>query len=182
MKADGTNQRILADALELQGAPAWSADGRSIITAAGANGRPHLFRVPLDGGRPVPFVEEYALDPAWAPDGRFAVYSGPDVRTTFPLKAVTADGAAYALPPLTLTRGARHVAFMPGGRALLYLRGEIRRKDLWLLDLDSGTERPLTRSTPDFDVDDFDVSRDGREVVLERVQQSSNVVLLDRPR
>jgi Tol biopolymer transport system component len=182
MGADGTNGRVLSDTLELRGAPAWSADGTSITTAVDVKGVPILFRVPIDGGEPIPFVEEYALDPAWAPDGRFAVYSGPDIGTTFPLKAVAADASAYPLPPLTLTRGARHVAFMPGRRALLYLRGEIRRKDLWLLDLDTGAERPLVRSTPEFDIEDFDVSPDGREVVLERVQLSSNVVYLDRPR
>jgi len=110
------------------------------------------------------------------------VYSGPDIGTTYSLSAVTSEAAGYPLPPLTLTRGTRHVAFLPGRRALLFLRGEIRRKDLWLVDLETGTERPLTGPAPDFDVEDFDVSPDGREVVLERVQQSSNVVIMDRPR
>jgi Tol biopolymer transport system component len=182
MRADGTNARIVADTLKLQGAPAWSADARSITTAADVHGTPHLFRVPLEGGLPSPFVQEYALDPMWAPDGRFAVYSGPDIGTTFSLRAVSTEAAAYPLPPLTLTRGARHVAFLPRRHALLFLRGEIRRKDLWLLDLETGAERRLTGPARDFDVDDFDVSPDGKEVVLERVQQSSNVVLLDRPR
>ncbi len=40
-----------------------------------------------------------------------------------------------ALPPLTLTRGARHIAFLPGGRALVLLRGEIQHKNLWLINL-----------------------------------------------
>jgi hypothetical protein len=40
----------------------------------------------------------------------------------------------------------------------------------------------LTNLTPEFDIRDFDVSPDGREVVLERVQERSNVVLLDLPR
>jgi hypothetical protein len=30
-----------------------------------------------------------------------------------------------------------------------------------------------------FDVSDFDISRDGREVVLERTEETSNIVLLD---
>jgi hypothetical protein len=32
------------------------------------------------------------------------------------------------------------------------------------------------------DIRDFDISQDGREVVIERVQERSNVVLLDLPR
>ena len=65
---------------------------------------------------PAPFVREYSVDPAWSPDGRFVVYSGPDIGTTFSVKAVTAEAAPHPLPALTLTRGARHLAFLPGGR------------------------------------------------------------------
>jgi hypothetical protein len=74
------------------------------------------------------------------------------------------------------------LAFLPGGRALVLLRGEIQHKNLWLIDLETGTERQLTNLAPDFDVRDFDISPDGRDVVLERVQEHSEVVLLDLPR
>jgi Tol biopolymer transport system component len=182
MQADGTNARIVADSLDLQGAPAWTPDGQSITSAADDHGVPHLFRVPVDGRSPVPFVSEYSVDPAWAPDGSFVVYSGPDIGTTFAVKAVTAEAAAHPFPSLTLTRGARHLTFLPGGRALVFLRGEIQHKNLWLIDLGTGAERQLTNLTPDFDIRDFDISPDGREVVLERVQEHSDVVLLDLPR
>ena len=98
------------------------------------------------------------------------------------MKAVTAEAAPHPLPTLTLTRGARHLAFLPGGRALVLLRGEIQHKNLWLIDLETGAERQLTNLPPEFDIRDFDISPDGREVVLERVQERSNVVLLDLPR
>jgi Tol biopolymer transport system component len=182
MQVDGTNARIVADSLDLQGSPAWAPDGRSITSAADDHGVPHLFRVPLDGRPPTPFVGEYSVDPAWAPDGRFVVYSGADIGTTFSVKAAGAEGAPHPLPALTLTRGARHLAFLPGGRALLLLRGEIQHKNLWLIDLETGAERQLTNVAPEFDIRDFDVSPDGREVVLERVQERSNVVLMDLPR
>jgi len=182
MQPDGTNARIVADSLDLEGAPAWAPDGQSITSAANDHGIPHLLRVPIDGRSPAPFVQEYSVDPAWAPDGRFVVYSGPDIGTTFSVKAVTAEAAVHPLPALTLTRGARHLAFLPGGRALVLLRGEIQHKDLWLIDLETGTERQLTNLPPEFDIRDFDISPDGREVVLERVQERSNVVLLDLPR
>jgi hypothetical protein len=124
-------------------------------------------------------VQDYSVDPAWAPDGSFVVYSGPDIGTTFSLKAVTAEAAAHPLPVLSLTRGARHLVFMPGGHALLLLRGEIRHKNLWLVDLTTGAERQLTQLPPDFDLQDFDISPDGHQVVLERVEERSEVVLAD---
>jgi Tol biopolymer transport system component len=182
MQADGTNARIVIGSLQLQGDPTWAPDSQSITSAADDHGVPHLFRVPVDGGSPAPIVPEYSVDPAWAPDGRFVVYSGPDIGTTFSVKGATAGGAGYPLPTLTLTRGARHLAFLAGGRALAFLRGEIQHKNLWLLDLKTGAERQLAQVPLDFEIRDFDVSPDGREVVLERVQQHSEVVLLDLPR
>jgi Tol biopolymer transport system component len=182
MQADGTNARVVANSLDLQGAPAWAPDGQSITSAADDHGVPHLFRVPIDGRSPASFVREYSLDPAWAPDGRFLVYSGPDIGTTFSVKAATAEAAPHALPALSLTRGARHLAFLPGGEALVLLRGEIQHKDLWLIDLKTGAQRQLTNLPPAFDIRDFDIAPDGREVVLERVQERSDVVLLDLPR
>ena len=86
------------------------------------------------------------------------------------------------VPALTLTRGARHLVFLRGGRTLLFLQGEIQHKNLWEIDLASGAKRQLTNVGPDFDIGDFDVSADGREVVLERVQERSDVVLLDLAR
>jgi len=182
MLADGTKARLLTDAVDLQGAPAWAPDGQSITSAADDHGVTHLLQIPVDGHPPTVFVKEYAIDPTWAPDGRFVVYSGPDIGTTFTVKAVTAEAATHPMPALTLTRGARHLGFLAGGRALVLLRGDIQHKNLWLIDLETGTERQLTNLAGDFDVRDFDISPDGREVVLERVQERSDVLLLDLPR
>jgi Tol biopolymer transport system component len=182
MQADGTNARVLANSLDLQGSPAWTPDGGSITSAADDHGTPHLFRVPVDGGAPSLFVGEYSVDPAWSPDGRFAVYSGADIGTTFSVKAVTPAAQPHPLPALTLTRGARHIAFVSGGKALVLLRGDIQHKDLWLIDLETGAERQLTHLGAGFDIRDFDISPSGREIVIERVQERSNVVLLDLPR
>ena len=180
--ADGTNARVLTASLDLHGAPAWSPDGQSIITAAADHGTVHLFRVTLDGVSPRTFIQDYSTDPSWAPDGRLVVYSGPDIGTTFSVKAVTSDGAAHSLPDLMLTRGARHLAFLPGGNQLIFLRGDLQHKDLWLINLDTGAQRQLTSFPPEFEVRDFDISPDGRNLVLERVQERSDVVLLKLPK
>jgi Tol biopolymer transport system component len=182
MEADGTNARIVTDALDLQGALAWAPDSQSITSAANDHGVPHLFRVPINGGSPTTFVPEYSVDPTWEPGGRFVIYSGPDIGTTFSVKSVTPGAAPHPLPLTNLTRGARHIAFLPGGAAIVVLRGDIQHKDLWQIDLKTGAERQLTSLGPDFDIRDFDISPDGREIVLERVQERSDVVLLELPR
>lgn len=182
MQADGTNAKVVTDSLDLQGAPTWAPDGHSITTAAEDHSVPHLYRVPIDGHPPTSFLKEYSVDPAWAPDGGFVLYSGPDIGTAFSVKAATAQATPHPIPGMTLTRGTRHFTFLDGGRALVLLRGEIQHKNLWLVNLVNGGERQLTNFSPDFDVRDFDISPDGREVVFERVQERSDVVLLDLPR
>jgi Tol biopolymer transport system component len=182
MQADGANTRIVADSLNLQGALAWAPDGQSILSAANDHGLPHLFRISIDGRAPTVFVSEYSVDPAWAPDGRLVIYSGPDIGTTLSVKAVTPEGTPHPLPSLLLTRGARRVVFLPGGKSLVVLRGDIQHKNLWLVDLETGAERKLTDLPSDFDIRDFDISPDSHEVVLERMQEHSDVIMLDLPR
>ncbi len=181
MDEDGTDVRVLDESLDFRGAPAWAPDGTSIVVAANREGIPQLMMVPLPDGAPAPLVPEYALDPTWSPDGRFLVYSGPDVGTTFMVKAVSGDGRPHPFSSLTLTRGARRLAFVPGQPALVVLRGEIAHKDFWLVDLETLSERRLTDLGPGFVVRDFDVSPDGREIVFDHAQENSDVVLIDLP-
>jgi Tol biopolymer transport system component len=176
---DGTDVRVVTRSLELHGAPAWTPDGQTITIAGVTKGMPRLSSVPVDGGSPAPFVDEHSVDPVWSPDGDIVLFSGPDIGTTFPMKAVTAAGTAHPLPKLTLTRGARHVAFMAGRRELVIARGDIQHKNLWLIDLETGKEQQLTNVAPDFEMRDFDISPDGRELVLEQVQEHSDIVLLE---
>lgn len=98
----------------------------------------------------------------------------------FPLRAVGTDGHLRPQPNLILSRGARHVAFLPGRSSLVVLRGDIMHKNFWAIDLDTGRERQLTNFGPDFIIGDFDVSPDGREIVFDRQQDSSDIVAIER--
>jgi Tol biopolymer transport system component len=181
MGSDGSRAHIVSDSLELRGAPAWAPDGTSIISAAEDKGVPHLFRIPLEGNVPTPFISAYSVDPTWSPDGQFVIYSGPDIGTKFAVKAATAESADHPLPELLLTRGARHLALLPGGRKLVFLQGEIQHKNLWMVDLETGAMQQLTHMPAEFDVRDFDLTADGTEAILERAQARSGVVVIDRP-
>jgi hypothetical protein len=128
----------------------------------------------------VPLVKEYSTDAAWAPSGQFLVYSGPDVGTTFSVKAVSADGAPRPMPNLILTRGARRLAFLDDN-TLVIMKGDISHKDFWSVDLTTGRERQLTRLRRGLAIGDFDISLDGRAIIFDRTREESDIVLFDLP-
>jgi len=177
---DGSHPRIIADSLPLRGNPAWAPDGQSIVTAVVRDEEPRLSSIFLNGARPLPLVAEYSVDPVWSPDGRFLVYSGADIGTTFPLRGAGRDGRPYPLPTLILTRGARHVAFSSDGQSLVALRGDFEHKDFWLIDLRTGAERMLAKLPAEFVTGDFDISSDGSEILFDRVQENSELALIER--
>jgi Tol biopolymer transport system component len=180
MDSDGKGVRALIRSLALRGDPAWAPDGRSIVSAVLRDGEPRLTSIFLDGSPPTPLVSEYSIDPVWSPDGRFLVYSGADVGTTFPLRAVAADGRPYPIPALILTRGARRVVFGPEAHSIVVLRGDVGHKNFWLVDLDTGAERQLTELASDVVIRDFDLSRDGSAILFDRVQERSRIALIER--
>jgi Tol biopolymer transport system component len=182
MDINGSQVRILADSLALRGNPAWAPDGQSIVSAVIRDGEPRLTRIFLNGDAPLPLVSEYSIDPVSSPDGRFIIYSGADVGTTFPLRAAAADGRPYPLPSVMLTRGARRVVFFRDSQTLVILGGEIVHKNFSLLDLRTGTQRIIAELPLDFVTRDFDIAADGSEIVFDRMQVNSDLALIDRTR
>ena len=182
MDSNGSDIRILTDSLALRGNPSWAPDEQSIVSAVIRDGEPRLSRIFLNGDAPLPLVSEYSIDPVWSPDGRFLVYSGADVGTTFPLRAAAADGRPYPLPSVMLTRGARRVAFFRDSQTLLVLSGEIGHKNFSLLDLRTGAQRVVAELPADFATRDFDISAAGTEIVFDRVQVNSDLALIELTR
>ena len=123
-------------------------------------------------------VKEYSTDPIWAPSGRFLVYSGADVGTTFSIQAVSADGAPHPIPKLTLSRGSRRLGFL-GQDTLVVMKGDVSNKDFWAFNLLTGGERQLTSLRRGFVIGDFTISPDSREIVFDRTREDSDIVLFD---
>jgi Tol biopolymer transport system component len=182
IERDGSHPRVIADSLGLRGNPAWAPDGQSIVTAVVRDEEPRLTSIFLNGSPPLPLVPEYSVDPVWSPNGQFLVYSGADIGTTFPLRAAARDGRPYPMPTLILTRGARRVAFSPDGQSLVVLRGDFDHKNLWLVDVRTGAEHPLAELPAEFVIGDFDISPNGTEILFDRVQENSELALIQRAR
>jgi Tol biopolymer transport system component/DNA-binding winged helix-turn-helix (wHTH) protein len=180
MNSDGSGARRVAQELDVRGAPAWSPDGTWIAIAALQGSEPRLFKIPDAAGAAVALTDEYALDPAWSPSGKFLVYTAADVGTVFEVRAVNADGTPHATPKLALSRGSRRLAFLGADEnTLVILKGAMSHKEFWAIDLRSGAERALTDLGPGPVIGDFDVAADGRRIVFDRAREESDLALIE---
>ena len=66
------------------------------------------------------------------------------------------------------------------GRAWCTCRGGT--EDFWLLDLPSKKTRQIARLTNRADKHAFDITPDGKQIVFDRVSETSDIVLIDLPR
>lgn len=180
MHADGSGLRAMPEALSVRGAPSWSPDGSSLAVSAIESGAPALLRIDVATQRTSIVRREAASDPVFTPDGARILYSGAEVGTTFPIRATDAGGRSAPLRDLVLSRGVRRIAFLPRQNVIVVLRGEMVHKNFWAIDLETGSERQLTDFGRDVVIGDFDVSPDGREIVFDREQDASDVVLIER--
>ena len=187
MASDGTAVRRIAESLDVVDAPSWSPDGKWVAVVAREEedrARP-LYKVPVDGGPPVRLVEGLNSDPVWSPDGRLILYSegrGGSV----PLRAVTPDKRAVAMPDVAIPYAGNRYRFLPNGKAIVILLSRLTRaaptSEYFLLDLESGRARQLTSLSPGFIMKSFDVSPDGKQILFDRYRENSDVVLIDLER
>jgi hypothetical protein len=73
------------------------------------------------------------------------------------------------------------VAFLGGEDALVIMKGDISRKEFFVVDLKTGRERQLTNLGRESTIGDFDISADGREIIFDREREESDIVLFDLP-
>jgi hypothetical protein len=179
MSSDGTGLTSLADTIDVRGSASWSPDGRWIAAGGTDANGPGLFKIPVEGGAPVRLVAGTALDPVWSPDGSLIVYAGPVVAWYAPLFAVSPDGTPVDLPVIRVRAGGERYRFLPDGRSLVYMQGELAPQDFWLLDLAAKKSRPLTHLSNGGALRTFDITPDGKRIVFDRLQENSDIVLID---
>ena len=184
MSGDGTNAQRLGAPIEIDGAAAqgaadWSPDGTRIVAGGHDAKGPALFIIPVDGSAPVRLIEGVWVNPVWSPRGDLIVYAGRSVIGQVELRGVRPDGTPVELPRVLVRPGGYR--FLPDGSGLVYIE-RIQSLDFSLLDIATGNRRQLTRLSNRGALRTFDITPDGKEIVFDRSRQTSNIVLIERPK
>ena len=98
LAAEGGEIRALADSIDVRGGASWSPDGNWLVVRGIEEGRPGLFKVPVDGGKPIRLTTGIASHPVWSPNGDLIAYAGPNVSAFEPLLAIRPDGTPVQAP------------------------------------------------------------------------------------
>ncbi len=182
MTSEGTSPVLLAPSLHVRGSPSWSPDGKWLVVAGDDGKGSGLFRIAFGDEPPVRLVDGLCLNPVWSSDGRFILYSEPLAGALLRLKAITPDKAPFPLPEITVRYEFKPYRFLPGGKGIVFLDGAPGEQNFSLLDLETKSRRQLTDLKPGAIINSFDISRDGKSIIFDRIRDNSDIVLIELAR
>jgi len=129
---EGGNLRQLTSTAEAESSPCWSPDGRMICyTSRERGGRPSLFKISANGGRPEVIPTPGApipSEPDWSPNGKWIAFTS--LIGTFRIFITPSDGGRV----YEVAEG-EDPSWAPNSRALIYCKGPDGGKHLSLLDV-----------------------------------------------
>jgi Tol biopolymer transport system component len=179
ISSDGSNLRLLSDAVDVRGTSSFSPDGKW-VTVAGfdAMGR-GLFKISIDDGRHEKILEGDVIDPVWSPKGDLIVFGGNQLSGFLTLGAVRSDGTTVKIPEIKVWVRGERFRFLPDGSALVYMGGLWAWHDFWLLDLSTMESRKLTHLVKGPTMRTFDISPDGTSILFDRMRVKTEIVLIE---
>jgi Tol biopolymer transport system component/DNA-binding winged helix-turn-helix (wHTH) protein len=179
--ADGSGLKQLTHgAFELL--PSCSPDGKWVVYPSASSGRAQLWKVSIDGGKPVQLTRGRgtATRPRVSPDGKWIAFHHQKNPQSPPEYAIMpfAGGKLVKTFPVapTYQRGGNRPIWMPNGPAFADIVWENGVSNIVAHPIDGGPTRQLTHYDSGHNYQ-FDISRDGR-LALARGTQSSDVVLI----
>jgi serine/threonine protein kinase/Tol biopolymer transport system component len=179
MDADGSNQVQLTKG-DFASFPTWTPDGQWVYYSVLAGGNATLWKVSTDGrGQPVAVTNYYSRGPVVSPDGRLISCTYWDGKTgSLRYAVIPAEGGA----PIKLfgnpdPNGQRLLRWTPDSQALFYVDMHDGNSNIWSQPLNASPAKQVTTFDSD-QVFGFDLSPDGRQLVITRGTTVSDVVLM----
>jgi Tol biopolymer transport system component len=155
-----------------------SPDGKWVVYGRWIGGYGELWKVPMQGGEPVRRTHLPAYDGkvSISPDAKTVAYTYSDSRVTPPrgVALVPLEGE----PKVTLLDiQADCVRWMGNSQSLLYSSTQGGASNIWERPIAGGAPKQLTHFTNET-IHIFDVSKDGKQLAIERDTSGSHVVLI----
>ena len=146
---DGTGLRQLTDDPGEDGYPSWSPDGDAIAIDSERDGDFEIYIIDIESGAATQLTDNDAWDgePAWSPDGdRIAFHSNRDGDEVFDLYVMDADGSNVE----RLAENGFSPAWSPDGTTIAFGKDPLEGgdRDLWIIDVASGSEQLIAGGEP----------------------------------
>jgi len=175
---DGANPKQLTNSpLEAWGSRAnFSPDGNWLVYSKWGAER-GVWKVPRDGGDPIRITDADTGSPAISPDGRSIAYSYDDRKAT-PTRGIEIVEFEGGRLLTRLDVATNFFRWASDGRSLLYNQKDEHGVDnIWRQPIAGGISRQITHLKSD-SIFSFDVSPDGKRLVMDRAREISDVVLI----
>ena len=186
MDRDGNNPTQLtagqAGSKEESNWPQVSPDGRWVVYQhVGAGTLATLWKVSIDGGKPVRLTDELSMRPAISPDGQIVAYwykeQKPNALWRIAITSLAGgEPIKFFAVPQGLANANTNLHWTEDGQAILYLDYRDATTSLWRQPLDGGQPQKLI-AFPNEQVYSFDLSPDGR-FVFSRGLRTNDIVLI----
>jgi eukaryotic-like serine/threonine-protein kinase len=175
MDMDGNNAKQLTNSPLDFGDPNLSPDGKLVVYAK-KGAEEGIWKVSIEGGDPVRLNDAEARNPQISPDGRWVAYFYRDPKAT-PTHGVAIAELQGGPPATRLDLATDALLWDADGHSLLYTKAEGGVENIWRQPITGGTPRQITHFTSD-KIFSFDVSRDGKRLVMQRGRENSDVMLI----
>jgi eukaryotic-like serine/threonine-protein kinase len=173
--SNGTNLTRLTLGLN-ERVPACSSDGKWLYYLDAAENH-SLKRIPIDGGTPETIIKAPSEPYALSPDGRtVATFEVRESDHTNILVLYSVEDRKKTSLEFD-QRGLPGLAFLPSGKAVVYLVREKGVDNLWIQPLDGTARRQLTHFTAER-IAGYAFSKDGAQLGIKRGHLESDAVLL----
>lgn len=144
-----------------------------VYTRTGADGG--LWKISIEGGEPSRLSTSLvAYYPAFSPDGKMLAYYWEDSSGRKGVEATRLDGH-YPAKRFDIPMGT--IRWMPNGRSLLYVKNEGDVSNLWSQPISGELPSQITHFNSLL-ISQFDLSRDGKRLVMTRGTANRDVVLI----
>jgi Tol biopolymer transport system component len=133
-----------------------------------------IWKVPIEGGDPVRLNNTpYAAFPAVSPNGKMLAYSYVDESgRRVALMSLEADA-----PEKRFEIATEILRWTPDGQSLLYINTEGGVSNLWSQPISARSPKQISHFNSE-QIESFDLSRDGKWIVMDRGRRDRDVVLI----